>query len=103
MHSHDTQFPSRKKLEKHLQRSIKVHKMMEFEIRTIICFEFQHLFTDKIKMSAYDWKSEMDRMLNIFEREAESSLREIGRSFQRTGRSFDKKFLKLLFGMSNAR
>lgn len=47
-----------------------------------------------------EWEVEMDRMLDIFEHESESSLRMINRRFEVLGRPFNEEFRQLLIKTS---
>lgn len=56
-----------------------------------------------MKMTANDWKRELHRLLELFERESTISLKEIKRQFDMSGLPFDENFRKYFMKMSTHR
>lgn len=54
-----------------------------------------------IKMSSNNWMIEMDKMLAVFTSQATSSLINMRKCFEDTGRTFNKDFKELFFAASN--
>lgn len=84
-----------------VEKSINLN-LIKITIQTF-SFDLSGNYNQIVNMNGNNWKVELDRLLEIFERESTLSLRTINQCFAASGCPFDEDFRKYFLKMSARR